>query len=645
MKIKRLTLHNFGVYAGTNEFIFEGKKPIVLIGGLNGRGKTTFLEAILLALYGANSFAYQESKYSTYGNYLKSYVNQSDSTFDTYVEMEFVMSAEEKDSYKIKRSWNGLSQRIHEAIVVEKDGIADDFLTQNWGMFIENILPSALSNFFFFDGEKIAEIAVDNTDEQLKDSIRSMLGLAVLDRLSSDIQRTVRKNVKSIENNSDMAEVEKLQKDKERLSLKLDDIDSKITVAETEIQELEDSNEKDQLDYSSHGGDIVEQRHETLEKRAVIKEKINQLEQRFVECSAQSLPFSMVMDLIDNVVIAAEEEKEQRSSKEVADRITELYKQYAKENGSEIDKDFLQFVKHSVKSKKSKMIYGLESQTLYSIIELQKNRLPNEIGQVGQLLEDYNNLKKQADELDSYLMVDINEKELKKLYKKIREREQKILSKKAELGQLKQERSSVNGELIRVSSELSKMTEQLLSGLESKDDNERFIKYSQMALKVIDSYTIKLQKRKVDELSSQVTDCYKMLASKKSLIDHIEMNPQSLNITYVNSDGDEVNKSSLSAGEKQLMVISILWALAICSKKKLPVIIDTPLSRLDSNHRKSIIKKYFPKASEQTIILSTDSEIDQGYYEMMKKNIGDEFTLIYDDDSKCTTIKKGYLIG
>ena len=53
MIITKLVLHNFGVYAGTNTFEFHGKKPVVLIGGMNGRGKTTFLEAVLLALYGA----------------------------------------------------------------------------------------------------------------------------------------------------------------------------------------------------------------------------------------------------------------------------------------------------------------------------------------------------------------------------------------------------------------------------------------------------------------------------------------------------------------------------------------------------------------------------------------------------------------
>ena len=75
MIISRLTLYNFGVYAGKNTFEFHNEKPIVLIGGLNGRGKTTFLEAVLIALYGINSFAFNESEYKSYGQYLKSFVN------------------------------------------------------------------------------------------------------------------------------------------------------------------------------------------------------------------------------------------------------------------------------------------------------------------------------------------------------------------------------------------------------------------------------------------------------------------------------------------------------------------------------------------------------------------------------------------
>lgn len=66
---------------------------------------------------------------------------------------------------------------------------------------------------------------------------------------------------------------------------------------------------------------------------------------------------------------------------------------------------------------------------------------------------------------------------------------------------------------------------------------------------------------------------------------------------------------------------------------------------MDSEHRISLIKTYFPQASEQTIILSTDSEIDQYYYDFMKNDIGDEFTLVYDDESRSTSIHHGYFIG
>lgn len=120
------------------------------------------------------------------------------------------------------------------------------------------------------------------------------------------------------------------------------------------------------------------------------------------------------------------------------------------------------------------------------------------------------------------------------------------------------------------------------------------------------------------------------------------MDPKTLDLHYMNKEGEEIAKKRLSAGEKQLMVISLLWALATCSKKRLPVIIDTPLSRLDLSHRQALIKTYFPQASDQTIILSTDSEIDENYYALMKKSIGDEFTLKYSDKTKSTTIKSGY---
>lgn len=228
MVIRKLVMHNFGVYASTNLLEFKGDKPVVLIGGMNGRGKTTILEAILLSLYGANSFAYKESKYVTYSQYLKSYVNKSDGTLKTYVEIEFSMDSLKEEVYCVRREWDGKGLRVHEKIAVRKNGEDNVFLTENWPMFVENILPSALSSFFFFDGEKIAELAAEELSEQMKESIKAMLGITILDILQSDLGKIISRISKKNVENGDLRKLEELRSIKEEAKNNLNNIDIAI---------------------------------------------------------------------------------------------------------------------------------------------------------------------------------------------------------------------------------------------------------------------------------------------------------------------------------------------------------------------------------------------------------------------------------
>ena len=228
MIIRRLRLYNFGVYAGDNEFLFTNNKPIVLIGGMNGRGKTTFLEAVLLALYGSNSVAYTESKKRSYAQYLKSFVNKNAEDKTCIVELEFEINNGLKENYIVKRAWNSIDKKTNESIFVYKDGVANEFLTQNWPMFVENILPSALSSFFFFDGEKIAEMAVDSSNNQLKNAIRSMLGITVLDVLENDILRNIKKINKKDINDKSSEVVQELRDEKNQAVKELEEIDVEI---------------------------------------------------------------------------------------------------------------------------------------------------------------------------------------------------------------------------------------------------------------------------------------------------------------------------------------------------------------------------------------------------------------------------------
>lgn len=647
MVIKRLNLHNFGVYAGDNEFVFNNEKPIVLVGGMNGRGKTTFLEAVLLALYGSNSFAYSESKNRSYSQYLRSFVNKNAEDKQCSVELEFAINNGIVEHYVVHRNWDIISKKTEETICVYKDGVKNEFLTQNWAMFVESILPSALSSFFFFNGEKIAEMAVDNTNVQLKNAIRAMLGITVLDVLENDILRNLKKVNKSNEDNKTAEGVQKLRDAKEEAIAELKKVDDEIEKIAHKTVEDNDKLEKLHQLYTVKGGDAVEKRQEIIQKRASLKSQLSVDENELYNLASKELPLLLVRDLIGDIKLQATDEHADSVMREAVMQLDGILDDFIETYSGDVKscKDFIEYVKNQTNGEKEIPVYELSNQALFQVNNLVETILQEARKRCSDIIVKKKKIEKQIEELDSYLSLDVNDKELQDIYKKIKKAEQLIIDDQVKMSELEQKRSEANSRVISTTSEFSKYVESYLANAELRDSSDRTIKYSNMALSIIEQYQIELQRRKTDVLADTITSCYKKLANKKNLIEKIVMDSESLNMMYISADGKEVSKDSLSAGEQQLMVISILWALAICSKKKLPVIIDTPLSRLDSLHRTALIQTYFPKAGEQTIILSTDSEIDDNYYQLMKENVGDEFTLNYDENTKSTSIQKGYLIG
>ncbi len=646
MVIKRLALYNFGVYEGENIFQLHGEKPVVLIGGLNGRGKTTFLEAVLIALYGVNSFAYQESQYkkqNQYGRYLKSFVNRNSASKECFVELEFEMEDSDRDTYVIKREWNGSGERVRENISVTKNNRPNEFLAKNWAMFIEDVLPSRLSNFFFFDGEKIAELALDNSDEKMKESVKAMLGLTVLDSLDGDLSRIISRLNKKNAGNGSLEKLESLRTQKEKSQVDLEKIDSDIYHYNEKIKQLQDKIESLNVEFSVKGGDAARHREELLKKAASVSADLTHENDRLISYAADILPLCLVKDFLCDINENAKREQKNQLSTEVLSQISLLYEQFGDES---VDVNhFVSFVKKELSGHNSEGVFNLSNNDLILLQGLLDGKLDEQKKAMEAGLQRQNNLEKTANETESYLSADVDEQELKTIQNSIKKLEKEQVDIKIQLSILNQKRTNINGAYLKASSEFSKYVSIVLHDLEVSDSDERTIKYAYMAKEILKQYKVKLQAKKVRHFGDVVTICYKQLANKKTLISNVKMDPFSLQLTYVNGNGIEIPKEKLSAGEKQLMVISLLWALAQCSKKKLPVIIDTPLSRMDSEHRTALIKNYFPNASNQTIILSTDTEITNEYYQMLKDNIGDEFYLEYHEDTQSTTIHRGYFQG
>lgn len=640
MKIEKVILQNIGVYVNKNEFDLQANKPIILIGGMNGRGKTTFLEAILLSLYGRRALEASQNL----EEYLRKISNVTGKLKECFVQIQFsVREQGENVCYTVKRFWDISRKKLVMKTDVWKDGEEKAALSANWDMFVEEILPRAIAPFFFFDGEKIAELAASENDSHMQSSIRALLGIDMIDQLISDLRTVASSNQKKIRENQSMSELEELED-------QLRQCGEKIAEKEEEYRNLEDSlrhlrGEKNEIEneYLTVGGDYTEYRKKIKEEQQLLDRQMEEKRAGLLELAASSLPLALVGSLLDEVGKKAKEEKKQRDLQVFLRELPELYQAYlgGKEWGREME-DFFSSVQKQVSEPED--IYDFDSDTIARINDMPAI-LAKETTQCKALLEEKNNLDVKYEELGNYLAVEIDDE-------KLRDIQERLSEKSYEIGQaeVKLERISTEQEALKTECEnLGKMRKQILERVvreqEVRDENLRIVSYAGMQIEIMKAYRKKIQALKADELAEQMTECFRRIIAKKGLIQKIQIDYDTLKFSYYNQNGQKIDHRMLSSGEKQILVIAMLWALGICSKAEFPLIIDTPLARLDSVHRRSLIENYFPKASEQVIILSTDQEITEKDYQALKKYVGKEYTLVYDTETMSSSIYAGYFGG
>jgi DNA sulfur modification protein DndD len=153
-------------------------------------------------------------------------------------------------------------------------------------------------------------------------------------------------------------------------------------------------------------------------------------------------------------------------------------------------------------------------------------------------------------------------------------------------------------------------------------------------------YLQRLTVAKTSELERQALESFQRLSRKEDFVARLRINPDTFAVSLYDSRGEVIPKSSLSAGEKQIYAISLLWGMARVSGRPLPMIVDTPLGRLDTHHRTNLIRHYFPEASHQVIVLSTDTEVDRAHYDQLRPRTSHAYRLV--DRKGWTEAEEGY---
>lgn len=663
MQLTKIVLENYGVFRDRNIFDFTTSKDksITLFGGKNGAGKTTIFEAIMLCLYGND---YSETKFSKreYEQFLARKVHKFVGTivpsYFASIAVEFQFFHQGKvDLYSVNRRWQESDGKITEELIIKKNNKELDSIEEsNWQAFIKELIPPGVSRLFFFDGEKIQDLAEkDAGNVQIKASFDSLLGLDIVEQLESDLKihalRRTKGKMSEVEEKLAAYETEKIAVEQNISSL-----EEKHAALQTEIDQINANIQVLEDKISKLGGGFASQRTKLKEKKEILQSELTELEENIKTLCNGLLPFCTI--------------PKQRTllKKQLLEDQEILKKQFEKEI---VEKNFAE-IKKEISLKKFwsgfKVGTTLQNKIHDKLVQVLDERLgsknySNSHGVINFSTLETSKILNQLDEIEN--VIPRNLEELTVRFDKITDQLQKtetalenapsddvigplvteLNSYNQKLGGLKNEMEHIEQVLATEHSHVGVINLGIRKYLDEQAKNEKLGKNLKLSIKIqnlLEDYALQLKAKKLHLLEEYLLASLGMLLHKENFIEKVKIDQETFAITLYKKNGDIIPKDILSKGEKQMFAIAVLWALAKTSGKPLPFIIDTPLARLDSEHRENLVTKFFPAAGHQVLIFSTDTEIDQKYFVELSPYISKAYHLVFDSQQGMTKITEGY---
>lgn len=654
MFIKKITICNIFAYYQQVEvnFCARGEKNLYCIYGDNGYGKTSFIRCAKLLFLGAGLLGdgvlhpviarFAKGKIKKPYDFIKGSVNWGGILNTKGVESgesDFFIQFEgeiDKSAFEIRRSWIKEGNDFREKLIFK---IGDETLEGEDAQDRLNfILPPNFVEFFFFDGEEIEDIG-DGLKSDLQKKILEIFQISPLELIVKQSQKIRQKKFdEEMENKEKQNEYRNKQNEIESLQDKLLGEDEIINRREKEIREKEEElrdkrkrSEKILKDESSKLEGLL------VEKQEIQKQLIGGKDDIF-ESSIKSVHFLSAIDLLGELekLLQELETKTKTTDIEAIERLIPDIKEVFKEklSLSFIEKSLSPGILHKVSfivedlpnELKSRISQSLPSQNIPHIkasdlkafvMNLKSIDLKKKMMEIRDLKI---KLKDLEEDINQTHIDEIAKEKKERLDAEISELEDEIKRKKEDLESKKKDRAGIRQKLEEL--------EGYVSRLENETQNERI----QAEMKVLECVTDSLNQYKSElidalklELKGKIFENYKKLSPNDN-ISNIEI-VNDFEIQLQDDQASEVLISNQSSGQKQVLAIAIFWAIKEISKSKMPLIIDTPLARIDLKIRKNIIQNYYANASHQVIFLPHGTEMREEEYEYAKPYLADFYQI------------------
>ena len=653
MLLHRITLEDFGAYRGKQslELTTKENRPIVLIGGYNGCGKTTLLDAIQLVLYGprANCSARGNQGYEPF---LRDSINrQVDPAQGASITLEFSITVEDVErQYKVIRNWRLSGKTVKEYLYVEVDGAFSGMHSANWPDHVEEIIPFELSSLFFFDGEKIEALAdPEQAGSVIRSAVQSLLGVSTVEQLRSDLSSLQRRQVTSVKNQEAVAALKAQAAEHEAADRAVEVEVQKRSQLKTALARLEKDLGQIERRFEREGGSLFERFTELDSERKRVSGQIELSNAALVALAAGPLPLLMLRDQLETLGKQATQESESAQAAHVVDVLQDRDKWVLSLIAESLPSTTRTAVSRKLTADRKKRAaaavvdHGFELphdavaqfSALNHALEHDQARGKELLAKSAELREELDILVAQIESVPDKTRVEEIIKERRKVLDDIAVARMDFQRSTAMVDELRRRREQLGIALERARQ----------ARAQSEWDAEvaqRLYDYAARTRETLAKFSDVLLLRHIDRLEVAVLQSFTELMRKRGLVRDLRIDPKDYTLMLSDADGEPIDLGRLSAGERQLLAISLLAGLMKVAGNRLPSVIDTPLGRLDSKHREHLVDRYFPKAGRQVLLLSTDEEIDEHLLGRLKPAISHSYMLVHDDSKFTTTVTPGY---
>lgn len=672
MWLSKIELKNFKsyVYAEFNMPEPKDGKNIVLIGGYNGHGKTTLLEAIYLCLYGDEAPNYLArsgiSDHTAYSKFLNQALNidaKNKKEINQSMTVKCVINLNANRAIEIQRIWhfkNGIfndSEAIYTEILrkdrktPKTDGV-DGFKISP--IIDQYFIPVRNAPFFIFDGEQIKLMADRERNLQITNGLDDLVGVRMLREVKADLLSYItdkKKNLVVKDMTEQQFKINSYEREINELNQEYRSIDSELEAINYDIKRTNEAYENTFKQFQRYGSASANQDFSLHNERNSLTQKDNEMTNELKTVLSSQFPFVFAshdhLTKIRQALLNDQEfSKLSSSNNTIIETKNKFTLQFLSDEKYTIDPKLTSSQEKTLQAKIEHAWIHVLSQNevnvlpsiLFSVFSDQ-NRFDilNKLNSVGidsnrikELSRNKETIKNQINDIDKRLRrseEQSNDANYKVLSASLSELRQKLDDLRFNLTTKENRIKSIKGELDNKKSEYSREIGKL-----GKDDHNRpLIQKAEDSIKAIDEICRRLFDTKINELSSALTKHLNFLMHKKQFIGEVVISGDG-SLTIHDRNGEEI-EFERSAGENQIFATALLAALSEVSGKQAPLIVDTPLGRLDSMHRENLFEFWTKDDNRQVILMVQNTEIDKETFKDYYDKISTTYLLQHEDQS------------